>query len=677
MLLSKVRIENFKSIEDSTEFEIDEVTCLVGKNEAGKTAILEALYKLNPAETEKADFLEGEYPVRRLSTYRKRKERKPDNVLTTLWFLEDDDVSAVNEMIFPAVLNDREIVLQKGYDNLLVWNLSIDETQIVKEYIKGANFNAAEGSQTAKADSVRKLIGTLKNIESPSEKQAALLHQITSDFADGDPILLAENILLSRLPKFLYFANYHALPGKVSVDDIKQRKATNNLHFPDKIFLALLNMTSTGINEIEGIDQLDPLIREMEAVEASLTDEIKKYWSQNKHLKVRFVYAEARPADPPPLNTGYVFDVRIENTRHRATVNFGERSHGFIWFFSFLVWLSQVKEEYGDNLFILLDEPGLPLHGKAQQDLIRYINERLRPDHQVVYTAHSPFLIDGDNIFSLRTVEDVVSISIVEGEEIENIEGTKVGQRILSRDEDTIFPLQGVLGFDLAQTLFVGPNVVVVEGPTERAVIDWFSRELIKRGREGLDIRWAVCPADGASKISSFVTLFSGRGMKIAVLADYHEGQKKKIDRLAESGLLPEDHVLRTSDFTEEDESDIEDVVGREMYIVLVDGAMELSGKHSFPKTKPVDASIRVVKEAEAHCRRLPLGYPEFSHYSPIEYLLSQPDGEIDELPGLDDALDRFERIFTRLNSFLVTEMEQSQAEHHIGPATETRDEPL
>ena len=54
MKLLSATIENFKCIEDSTEFSLDQVTCLVGKNEAGKTALLEALYKLNPVESEMA-----------------------------------------------------------------------------------------------------------------------------------------------------------------------------------------------------------------------------------------------------------------------------------------------------------------------------------------------------------------------------------------------------------------------------------------------------------------------------------------------------------------------------------------------------------------------------------------------------------------------------------------------
>jgi predicted ATPase len=481
-----------------------------------------------------------------------------------------------------------------------------------------------------------------------------LLTKIKESFPDGDPRSLAQNILAQRIPHFIYFSTYHQLPGKVSLDDIKQRKGkAGALQFEDKIFIALLDMTSTSLEEIETIPQQEKLVMELESVEAHLTDEIKKYWSQNRHLEVRFRFDKARPSDPPPFNEGYVFNTRIYNTRHRATVSFEDRSHGFIWFFSFLIWFSQMKSEYGNNMIILLDEPGLPLHGRAQQDLIKFINDRLRPLFQVIYTAHSPFLIDVENIFSLRTVEDVVSTSKQDGDTFEEILGTKVGQRILSRDKDTIFPLQGILGFDMAQTMFVGPYVVVVEGPTEKAIFEWFSRRLGKMGRTDLDIRWAVCPAESASKISSFVTLFAGRDLKIAVFADYHQGQKRMIDRLVDNGLLAENHVLRTSDFVDKEESDIEDVIGRELYIELVNRSMRLGDQHLLPTSKPSGAKDRVVKEVEEHCRMLPPGYSEFYHYLPIDYLLSLTKEEIADLPGLSGALGRFEQIFTKLNSLL------------------------
>jgi hypothetical protein len=209
------------------------------------------------------------------------------------------------------------------------------------------------------------------------------------------------------------------------------------------------------------------------------------------------------------------------------------------------------------------------------------------------------------------------------------------------------------LGFDIAQTLFIGPYVVVVEGPTEYALFHWFSQQLIKRSRKGLDIRWAICPSEGANKVSSFVTLFRGRGLTIAALLDYHEGQKKMVDKLEESGLLDPGYLLKTGSYADQNDSDIEDLLTRPMYIYLVNGALSLPEHLRIPKDKPEIAPIRVVKEVEDHCKKLPPGFPEFDHYLPADYLLKLSEKEIDTLPNFDKALDNFERLFADLNKLI------------------------
>jgi predicted ATP-dependent endonuclease of OLD family len=655
MRLIKARVQNFKCIEDSGEFSLDQVTCLIGKNESGKTALLEALYKLAPVESDKANFDEEEFPRRHLSTYRQRQQREPANVLTTMWELEPDDVSKVEAVVGPGALRTTQVVVMKGYENVLRWALEIDEAVIVANLLRDAGLSAADEAPLSKAESVKELISALESVGTPSDKQTAFAARLNALFPADDAKAAVSKVLNAQLPRFVYFSVYHQLPGRVAMNDLKQRQRERKLRFEDKLFIALLDMTSTGLEHIEGMEELEKLVMELESVEAALTDDIKRFWSQNKHLEVRFRYDHAKPSDPPPFNQGFVFNTRIFNTRHRATVSFEERSHGFIWFFSFLVWFSQVKRQYGDNLVLLLDEPGLPLHGRAQKDLIQYINQQLRPGHQVIYTGHSPFLIDVENIFSVRTIEDVVSTGNEEGGSTGEILGTKVGQRVLSRDKDTLFPLQGVLGFDLAQTLFVGPYVVVVEGPTERGFFEWFSRQLAKRKREALDLRWAVCPAEGAGKISSFVTLFAGRDLKIAVFADYHDGQEAMIDRLEQSGLLAPGHVLRTSEYTStrQTESDIEDLVGRDLYGELVNKSLKLTDPYRLPSNRPEKAPVRVVKEVEAHCRTLPPGFSEFGRYKQVEYLLGLKDTEIERLPGLNAALDRFESVFRFLNRLI------------------------
>ena len=118
--------------------------------------------------------------------------------------------------------------------------------------------------------------------------------------------------------------------------------------------------------------------------------------------------------------------------------------------------------------------------------------------------------------------------------------------------------------------------------------------------------------------------------------------------------MLEPDHLLKTSEYAGQDEADIEDVIGRDMYVHLVNGCLELREPHLLPPpAKPSSAPERVVKEVEAHCALLPPGFPEFNHYKPVDYLMGLSDGDVKDIPGLDQALDRFEGVFQKLNSLL------------------------
>lgn len=178
MRLIKAKVENYKCVEDSTLFNIDQITCLVGKNESGKTSLLESLYKLNPVESDKADFNEEEFPRRHLSTYRERQELDPSNVLTTIWEMDNAEVEEINKLISPAKLFESEVKITKGYDNKLNFKVLIDQTDLVESIISEANLNAPENSQLSSADSIDSLIVTIQNLEKPTEKQNSILNKL-------------------------------------------------------------------------------------------------------------------------------------------------------------------------------------------------------------------------------------------------------------------------------------------------------------------------------------------------------------------------------------------------------------------------------------------------------------------------------------------------------------------
>jgi predicted ATP-binding protein involved in virulence len=649
MILNSIRVEKFKCIEDSGEFSINPVTCLVGKNESGKTALLQALYKLNPDIPEEGKFDPLlEYPRRKWSEYKERHETNPDNVLTTVWELDEADIEALAQELGTETLKNTAITVTKGYDDERYWDIEIDEQQVVAHYLKSAELDQEELASLEESETIAELIANLEAIESQSERQSALLSTLQNSFSHGDPTQVAINVLEDHLPTFLYFGDYYKLAGEVSINDLRKREAENRLEPAHRVFISLLDLVGTSSEDIDRVGRFEELIAELEAVSNRLSQETFEYWSQNKHLEVEFHFDHARPQDPPPLNEGYIFRTRIKNRRHGVTVGFDERSAGFVWFFSFLIWFSQVKRNYGENLFILLDDPALSLHARAQADLLRYINERLKPHHQVIYTTHSPFMIDPENILSVRTVEDVVVD--------ENIQGTKVGDEVFSTDRDTLFPLQAALGYDITQTLFVGKHTLLVEGPSDLLYLKWFSRELQEQEmeREYLDRRWVITPSGGVDKIGSFLALFGGAKLHVAVLTDFHTGQKRKVRNLKESDLLKAGHVLSAEMYVDQDEADVEDLLGRSFYTTLVNKCYSLDEPHSLPIERPSDAPIRVLKEVENHFATLPPDVPEFDHYKPASFLMENTAELRTALPDLDQALDKFEKVFKDLNALLA-----------------------
>ena len=648
MILKQAQIENYKIVEDSTPFAIDQVTCLVGKNESGKSAILEALYKIKPVEPECLNFTDLDYPRRRISVVEETGELKKENVLTTEWELEATDIEAVVGGVGFNPFLSNQLTLKKGYSNTLVWEHSLDCSMAVKRHIDSSNMNEREKEDIQGISTITNLIKHMKDVSVPSESQTQLLQELNRIYPSGSLKALVDNLLQKRLPTFVYFTEYFRMPGKVSLPEVTRLKASNTLTPEDKVFLAFLELANATIEEFEGVATTEKLFMKLEAVSNRISGEIFEYWTQNQHLDVEFRYDQARPQDPAPYNNGYVFNTRIKNNRHKASVGFDQRSTGFIWFFSFLVWFSQVKKNYGDNLVILLDEPGLALHAKAQADLLRYIEEKLRPHHQVIYTTHSPFMIDAESLLAVRTVEDRTAKDS-RGRDV--IEGTKVGSEILSTDADTLLPLQGALGYDITQTLFVGAHTLLVEGPSDILYLKVMSSALHKCGRKGLNAKWTLAPAGGLDKVYSFVTLFSGRRLHTAVIADIQHGDKAKLQKLRDHAVLKAGHVLTLDIYTQQAEADIEDLIGREGYFDIVRKTYGLKVAE-LPARKETSAPIRCVKEMEDRFRLLP-SQPDFDHYSPAQYFAEHISEFYGKLTGWDEALNRFETLFNDVNSLL------------------------
>jgi predicted ATP-dependent endonuclease of OLD family len=645
MKLISARVTNYKLIHDTGEFRVDGLTCLVGKNESGKTAILKALHRLKPDDRAEAAFdVETEYPRHELFDYESRHNNEPDVVITTTWEAGADETEWIRHNFGDDVLVSTTVVVSKGYGSGTFWTVQLDEERAVNNLVDGSELDSIDAERLRGVKTVAQLVADAASLEASPRVEAFRNHlaELTGERTLWKVVV---DHLGKVLPTFVYYASYHALPGQVSLNQLVDLESRNELGFPQKVFRALLSLVGANTQSISEAKTYEALKAKLEAIGLKLSREIFEYWSQNRDLEVEFNFDQARPGDPAPYDQGYIFRTRIKNTRHGVSVSFDERSTGFVWFFSFLVWFSQMEREHGDQLILLLDEPGLSLHGTAQADLLRYINEKLVPKYQVIYTTHSPFMIDSTRLLSVRTVEDVTR----NGEVL----GTKVGDDVLSTDAETLFPLRAALGYDITQTLFVGEHNLLVEGPADLLFIQWASQALKARGRTSLDRRWTVVPSGGVGKVASFLSLFSGHKLHVAVFTDLSTGIKSTVRSLRENSLLREGHVLTADMFVEgQDEADVEDLLGRRVYIEIVNKAYSLSNTHRLKAQRASEAPERVVKEVEEHFKLLPANIDDFDHFRPAVYLLEHSQA-FDEASGVEVALDNFETLFEMVNSFL------------------------
>lgn len=138
MRLMTAHIQKYKSIADSGEFRLDDLTCLVGKNEAGKTAVLRALHRLKPDDPDQQNFdAETEYPRHELFDYQQRASTSPATVATTRWRLDETESQWFEDTFGPGVLRSPALTITRGYDNINRWSFDVNEVTAVSNLVAG------------------------------------------------------------------------------------------------------------------------------------------------------------------------------------------------------------------------------------------------------------------------------------------------------------------------------------------------------------------------------------------------------------------------------------------------------------------------------------------------------------------------------------------------------------
>jgi AAA domain, putative AbiEii toxin, Type IV TA system/AAA ATPase domain len=614
MILKSAVVRKFRSIEDSGQVRFEpDVTCLVGKNESGKTAFLEALYRSNPLGRG-AGFQElRDYP-RRLRN-RERAQIPATVPVTATFELQDGDIEAVWRQFGPGVLTSRELQVERTYANRHRLTVHQDKVAQARHLLVKAGLDP----RLAGGADFDELLARLER-----ELQRTHLTEVAEVMRELQGRDLAAELgvfLAGRLPKFLYFDAFSVMPGRASIPRL-QSTPEARLTPGERTMLALLRLAGVEAEEFTS-SGYEARRAALEAAANEISEEVFEYWSQNRQLAVEldvdFAGPAPRPGEDPPF-----IEVRIRNDRHRVTLNFGERSEGFVWFFSFLVAFSEFRD--AGDVVLLLDEPGLGLHAAGQGDLLRYVHEQLARDHQVVYTTHSPFMVDAAHLHRTRTVEDT------------DDQGTKVRNDLDGAGWQTVRPLVGALGYQLLHPLSLGPDTLVVDGPTELLYLEVVSGFLHDTGHDYLDPRWVLAPAGGLDGLPVLAALL-GAPLDQAVLIDVAGGDRL-VRSLVQRGVLLPERVVSLAELLGEAEAGIEDLFGDAVYLRLLAAAG--IGK---PSLEEVMGPGRMVARVERA-----LGHP-VDRYRVARTLLAR---QTELLPGLPaELVERFGALFGAVNRLL------------------------
>lgn len=640
--LERVEIHKYKSIENTQAFEVDKgITILVGMNESGKTNVLEALAKVNYFNNdEKFKFnITHDYPRKELKSLQKNNaEDITPKAITCYYRISEKLKEKINDDLGSKIFKVTNFSYTKNYTNAGSFGgLEVSSKDFLSNYFK----DLKDIEQTLKdklmgIDNIEAIDNIIKELQQEKEKHNELIEKLETlkefyhnecDWRNPISEYIMRVWIKPNLPKFLYYDEYYSLPSRVSIQKLQQeRLEAEEL----KTAQALFELANIDIETLIKSNDFEDFQAELEATESAITDELFKFWDTNKNLQIEFKIDKVSDSANRQI-LEHILDIRVKNTDKRVSLPLNKRSKGFNWFFSFLVWFKKIQEDKNAQYILLLDEPGLNLHAMAQENLLNFLEE-LSKQYQIIYTTHSPFMIDSSHLERVRTI-------------FETKEGSKISDSLQEKDPNTLFPLQAALGYNIAQNLFISKNNLIVEGISDLTYLTYMSSLLQENGKEGLSDDITIIPVGGADKVSAFISLMRGNKLKIVCLLDTFTEQKPKahIDNLMnKERILKSNQVIFYDKFTEIDVANIEDIFTTEEYLKLFNEAFS---EYDNINVEDIDKSKTILDEISKI-----IGKPRFNHYIPAKLLVSKAL-KIKDFG--DTTINRFEKIFAEVNRFL------------------------
>lgn len=522
MKLLKFRIRNYKSIVDSGDCYFSEkLTILAGKNESGKTTILEAL----------EDFHEDREIRKEAQTI--GSKLRPEVIVTfRLTKGEVNEIYTDAELSNPGVKElDLELYktdgskahyLTAGARKILGWeslySATIDKIKkLTTTTPKPKYTNQTPATYKTELQTFLSALG-LENED--HQKVTEVIEAISTHLEREDMVRkFVKAFVANKLPYFILFSSFEdSFPDEMSVAELSDNDWATDLSAVssfDKTTIASSNRQTQHNHQ--------------STVNTEFTDKFNRFWTQDE-IKLQV----AKDGDT------ICFWIDEDGTSYKPS----QRSQGQQWYLSFFIRIVARISEDKPNV-ILIDEPGLFLHARAQKDLLQVLNDHTS-NYPIVFSTHSPYLITEDNLENIRLVEKSSRKTTILGK----VHAHKTA------DKETLTPILTAIGLGVNDSItnLDQKDNIIVEGPEDVFYLQAFKETLPKSDRPNVNF----INGGGAGKMGAVGAILEGWGANVYYLFDNDQGGKDGGKHLAADWkVLPECIKVATKD----DSSTIADVL--------------------------------------------------------------------------------------------------------------------
>lgn len=329
----------------------------------------------------------------------------------------------------------------------------------------------------------------------------------------------AGTTLAQYIPVFTMFEDFSSLlPNRIDLSDILEGNTKAEGYTAAMNFLHVSGLNAEFFRETNN----RILKQKIERLNKDLTVDFQDFWRQRigktSKITLNFELEHYDHAHPEKAGFPYLeFWVKDKNERLYPK----QRSRGVRWFLSFYLELkATVKTDYGRGRVLLIDEPGLSLHARAQEDVLK-VFEHIKEKLQVIYTTHSPHLIDIRKLYRLLAVQRAV-------DDDENSETVVFDAKSLtSATTDTLSPIYTLMGSRLSEQQFIQKkNNIILEDLASYYYLSSF-HQLTGYPRDAYFL-----PASDISNVQTLVNLLMGWGLEYIVVLKGDKAGKRLYNEL-------------------------------------------------------------------------------------------------------------------------------------------------